>query len=64
MHHKARRVVGDLFAILHCDPGPAARDWRVRVGPTSPAAPRLAIVVADYNRGDDRPLRYGRTFSA
>jgi dGTPase len=50
MHYKARKVVGELFAVLHDDPGLLPDDWRGRAG-EEPRSQRVAIVVADYIAG-------------
>ena len=50
MHYKARKVVGELFAVLHGEPGLLPDDWRGRAG-EDPHSPRMAIVVADYIAG-------------
>ena len=50
MHYKARKVVGELFAVLHGEPGLLPDDWRGRAG-DEPRGQRMAIVVADYIAG-------------
>ena len=50
MTSKARRVVGDLFAILHEEPDCLPPDWRFRAEAASGDAAR-ARVVADYIGG-------------
>ena len=50
MHYKARKVVGELFAVLHGEPGLLPDDWRGRAG-EEPRSARMASVVADYIAG-------------
>ncbi len=50
MHYKARRVVGELFGVLHGDTGLLPDDWRNRAG-EEPRSPRAATVVCDYIAG-------------
>ena len=50
MHFKARRVVGDLFTVLHSEPGLLPDDWRGRAG-EGVRTPRMASVVCDYIAG-------------
>jgi dGTPase len=50
MHYKARKVVGELFAVLHGEPGLLPDDWRGRAG-EGVRTPRMASVVCDYIAG-------------
>jgi dGTPase len=50
MHYKAKRVTGELFAVLHANPFLLPDDWRARAGDT-PDTPRGAAIVADYIAG-------------
>ena len=49
MTAKARRVTGELFALLHADPSLLPDDWRARAGEGGTA--RAAQTVADYIAG-------------
>ncbi len=50
MHYKARKVVGELFNVLHGEPGLLPDDWRGRAGEGVRTA-RMASVVCDYIAG-------------
>ena len=50
MHYKARRVVGELFTMLHSEPGLLPDDWRGRAG-EGVRTQRMASVVCDYIAG-------------
>ena len=50
MHLKARRLTGDLFSLLHTEPGLLPDDWRARAG-DAPNSPRAATTVTDYIAG-------------
>jgi dGTPase len=49
MTAKARRVVGEIFALLHANTGLLGDDWRARAGSSGTA--RAAAVVCDYIAG-------------
>jgi len=49
MTAKARRVVGEVFALLHANTGLLADEWRARAGPAG--TQRAAAVVCDYIAG-------------
>jgi dGTPase len=50
MTAKARRLTGDLFALLHADPGLLRDDWRAQAGPEG-GTTRAAATVTDYIAG-------------
>ena len=50
MHYKARKVVSELFAVLHGEPGLLPDDWRGRAG-EGVRTVRMANVVCDYIAG-------------
>ncbi len=50
MHFKARKVTGELFALLHENPGLLPDDWRARAG-EAPGTSRAGAVVTDYIAG-------------
>ena len=50
MSSKARRLTGELFALLHAEPGLLPDDWRGRAGEAGGTA-RAATVVTDYIAG-------------
>jgi dGTPase len=50
MTAKARRVTGELFALLHTQPSLLPDDWRSRAGDQGGTA-RVAAIVADYIAG-------------
>jgi dGTPase len=50
MTAKARRVTGEVFALLHNNPSLLPDDWRGRAGEGGPT-PRAASAVADYVAG-------------
>jgi dGTPase len=50
MTAKARRVTGELFALLHAQPSLLPDDWRARAGDQGGTA-RVAAIVADYIAG-------------
>ena len=50
MHYKARKVVGELFAVLNGEPGLLPDDWRARAG-EAVGTLRMASVVCDYIAG-------------
>ncbi len=50
MHYKAKKVVGELFAVLHGEPGLLPDDWRGRAG-EGVRTVRMASVVCDYIAG-------------
>jgi dGTPase len=50
MTAKARRLTGELFSLLHADPGLLPAEWRARAG-EAPGSPRAALTIADYVAG-------------
>jgi dGTPase len=50
MHYKAKKVVGELFNVLHGEPGLLPDDWRGRAG-EGVRTVRMASVVCDYIAG-------------
>jgi dGTPase len=49
MTAKARRLTGEVFALLHGETGLLPDDWRARAGESG--SPRAALMVADYIAG-------------
>ncbi len=49
MTGKAKRVTGEIFALLHGNPSLLPDDWRARAG--EPGSARAAVMVADYIAG-------------
>jgi dGTPase len=49
MTTKARRVVGEIFGLLHPATGLLPDDWRTRAGESG--SPRAAVIVCDYIAG-------------
>jgi dGTPase len=50
MTAKARRLTGELFSLLHADPGLLPSEWRARAGEAAGSA-RAALTIADYIAG-------------
>jgi dGTPase len=50
MAGKARKVTGEIFALLHANPGLLPDDWRGRSG-DAPHTARAAAAIADYIAG-------------
>jgi dGTPase len=46
---KAKRITGEVFAMLHGDTGLLSADWRGRAGESG--TPRAAVAVCDYVAG-------------